>query len=58
MEKCKKSHIRIINLKSNMKQFQHGMKNFKYLIDHVLYQTFKIISDIFKDKFQMYSRYV
>ena len=40
MEKYKKSHIKIINLKC---QLHHGMKNLNYLMDHILYQIFKII---------------
>ena len=39
-----KSHIRIINLKF---QLRHGMKNFNYLMDHILYQIFKIILNIY-----------
>ena len=38
------SHIRIINLQH---QLQHGMKNLKYLMDHILYQIFKIILNIY-----------
>ena len=40
MEKYKKSHIRTMNLKY---QLQHGIKNLNYLMDHILYQIFKII---------------
>ena len=39
-----KSHIRIINLKYQPK---NGMKNLKYLMDHILYQIFKIILNIY-----------
>ena len=34
-----KSHTRIINLKY---QLQHGMTSLNYLMDHILYQIFKI----------------
>ena len=43
MEEYKKSHTVIINLKY---QIQHGMKNLNYLMDHILYQKFKIILNI------------
>ena len=46
-EKIEKSHIRTINLKY---QLQHEMKNLNYLMDHILYQIFKIILSIFKKK--------
>ena len=39
MEKYKKS-TKIITLRY---QLQHGMKNLNYLMDHILYQIFKII---------------
>ena len=39
-----KSHIRTINLKF---QLQHGMKNLNYLMDHILYQIFKNIFNIY-----------
>ena len=42
--KYKKIHIRTINLKY---QLQHGMKNLNYLMDHILYQVFKIILYIY-----------
>ena len=42
--KLLKSHIRIINLKY---QLQHGMKNLNYLMDHILYQIFEIIMNIY-----------
>ena len=35
----------MINLKY---QLQHGIKNFSYLVDHILYQIFKIILNILK----------
>ena len=38
-----KSHTETINLKY---QFQNGTKNLKYLMDHILYQIFKIILSI------------
>ena len=41
---AKKSLIRIIKLKF---QLQHGMKNLNYLMDHILYQIFKIILNIY-----------
>ena len=41
--KIEKSHIRKINLKY---QLQHGLKNLNYLMDHILYQVFKIILSI------------
>ena len=31
-------------------QLQHGMINLNYLMDHILYQIFKIISSILKKK--------
>ena len=37
--------MKIINLKY---QLQHGMKNFNYLMDHILYQIFEVILNIFK----------
>ena len=43
MEKYKKSHTKIINSKY---QLQNGMKSLNYLIDHILYQIFKIILNI------------
>ena len=45
MEKYKKGDIRTINLKY---QLQHGMKNLNCLVDHILYQIFKVILNIFK----------
>ena len=39
MEKYNKSHTEILNLKHKL---QRGMMNLKYLMDHILYQTFKI----------------
>ena len=39
-----KSYEKIINLKY---QLQHGMKNLNYLIDHILYQIFKIFIVLF-----------
>ena len=47
MKKYKKRHAIIINLKY---QIQHGMKNLNYLIDHILYQKFKIILNISSKK--------
>ena len=35
-----KNHIKIISLKYLL---QHGMKNLNYIMDHILYQIFKII---------------
>ena len=37
--KIQKNHKKIINLKY---QPQNGMKNLNYLMDHILYQIFKI----------------
>ena len=42
--KIRKSYIRTINLKYDL---QHGMKNLNYLMDHILYQIFKIILNIY-----------
>ena len=42
-----KSHIRTINLKY---QLQHGMKILNYLMDHILYEIFKIILNIYYKK--------
>ena len=42
MEKDKKSHTETMNLK----KLQRGMKNLNYLVDQILYQTFKIILSI------------
>ena len=42
--KILKSHIRIINLNH---QLQNGIKNLNYLMDHTLYQIFKIILNIY-----------
>ena len=42
--KILKNHIRRIDLKY---QLQHGMKNLNYLMDHILYQIFKIILNIY-----------
>ena len=42
--KISKSHIRIINWKY---QLQHRMKNLNYLMDHILYQIFKVILNIY-----------
>ena len=39
----KKSHTKIINLKY---QPRHGMKSLNYLMDHILYQIFRIILNI------------
>ena len=38
-----KSYIRTISLKF---QLQHGMKNLDYLMDHIIYQIYKIILNI------------
>ena len=35
-----KSHTNVTNLRY---QLQHGMENLNYLMDHILYQIFKII---------------
>ena len=43
MKKHKKTHRKIITLKY---QIGDGMKNLNYLIDHILYQIFKIILNI------------
>ena len=43
MEKFKKSYTKIINLQY---QLRHGMKNLNYLMDHILYQIFKITLNI------------
>ena len=37
------NHIKIIDLKY---QLRHGMKSLNYLMDHILYQKFKITLDI------------
>ena len=42
-DKIHKSHTKIINLEY---QLQRGMKNLNYLMDHILYQIFKIILSI------------
>ena len=42
--KILKSHIRTISLKY---QLQHGMKNLNYLMDHIPYQMFKIILNVY-----------
>ena len=39
-EKIRKIHTKVINLKY---QLQHGMKNWSNLMDHILFQIFKII---------------
>ena len=44
MEKYKKSHIRTINSKY---QLQHGMNYLNYLLDHILYQIFKVILNMY-----------
>ena len=44
MEKYKESYTRTINLKF---QLQHGMKNFSYLMDQIVYQIFKITLNIY-----------
>ena len=41
--KTKQKIIKIITLRY---QLQHGMKNLNYLMDHILYQIFKIILNI------------
>ena len=46
--KTSKPHVStIINLKH---QLQHGMINLNYLMDHILYQIFKIVLSIFLKK--------
>ena len=42
--KTYKNHTTTINVKY---QLQHGMINLNYLVDHILYQIFKIILSIF-----------
>ena len=42
--KIQKSHTNIMNLKYHL---WHGMNNLNYLMDHVLYQIFKIILTFF-----------
>ena len=42
--KIQKSHSKVINLKY---QLQHGMENLNYLMDHILYEIFKIILKIY-----------
>ena len=42
--KKQKCHIRTIKSKYRI---QHEMKNFNYLIDHILYQTFKFTLNIY-----------
>ena len=42
--KILKSHIRTISLKY---QLLHGMKNLNYLMDHIPYQMFKIILNVY-----------
>ena len=44
-KKYKNSHTKIINLKYRP---QHGMKTLSYLMDHILYQIFKISLDILR----------
>ena len=43
MEKYNKGQTKTINVKY---QLQRGMKNLNYLMDHILYQIFKIISSL------------
>ena len=43
MEKYRKSHTKIINLKY---QLQHGFKSLYYLMDHILCQIFKTALNI------------
>ena len=45
MEKHKKNHTITINLKYQLK---YGMINLNYLVDHILYQIFKVTLNIFK----------
>ena len=42
-EKYKKNHTKMINLKH---QLRHGMKSLNYVMDHILFQIFKIILNI------------
>ena len=42
--KILKSHTKMINLKY---QLRHRMKSLNYLMDHILYQTFKNILSIY-----------
>ena len=43
MEKYKIFHTKILDLKY---QLQHGMESLNYLMDHILYQIFKITLNI------------
>ena len=43
MKKYKKNHTKVINSKY---QLQHGMKNLNHLMDHILYEIFKIILNL------------
>ena len=45
--KIQECNIRTINLKYLL---QHGMKNFNYLMDHILYPIFKLILNIYFKK--------
>ena len=47
--KILKSHTKIIKLKY---QLRHGMKSLNYLMDHILYQIFKIILNISLKKYK------
>ena len=47
MDKYKKCHVKIIYLKYEP---QHRMKNLNYLMDNILYQTFKTILNIYIKK--------
>ena len=54
-----KKHKRAINLKY---QLQNGMKNSNYIIDHILYQIFKIILSIYlkiwRKDYQSFNKYI
>ena len=43
MEKYKKNHTEIINLKYRLR---HGMKSLNYVMDHILYQIYNITLNI------------
>ena len=43
--KMEKIHAKMINLKNLLR---NGMMNLNYLMDHILYQIFKIFFNIFK----------
>ena len=51
----KKSYRRTMDSK---KQLQHGMKNLNYLMDHILYQTFKIILNVHLLSMEKYKKVI